>query len=99
MDKVDKGGSKGKTLIKIGDQLFSRFFWDLCLSQCGDVKDNDVVTEINEPSYIETREKVVPLKSTFQSTLLQNFKLDIIIFFGRVGFCKNSEFHYHMVFQ
>ena len=36
----------------------------------GDVKDGDVIKEVNEPSYIETREKVVPLRSTFQSTLL-----------------------------
>ena len=36
----------------------------------GDVKDSDEIKEISEPSYIETREKVVPLKSTFQSTLL-----------------------------
>ena len=36
----------------------------------GDVKDSDVVKEINEPSYIETYEKVVPLTRTFQSTLL-----------------------------
>ena len=36
----------------------------------GDVKDCDVVKEINEPSYIETYEKVVPLTRTFQSTLL-----------------------------
>ena len=36
----------------------------------GDVNDSDVVTEVNEPSYIETREKVLPLKRTFQSTLL-----------------------------
>ena len=33
----------------------------------GDVKDCDVVKEINEPSYIETYEKVVPLTCTFQS--------------------------------
>ena len=36
----------------------------------GDVKDDDVVKEVNEPSYIETYEKVVPLTCTFQSTLL-----------------------------
>ena len=36
----------------------------------GDVKDSDVVKEISEPSYIETREKVLPLRRTFQSTLL-----------------------------
>lgn len=36
----------------------------------GDVKDGDVVKEVNEPSYIETYEKVVPLTRTFQSTLL-----------------------------
>lgn len=30
----------------------------------------DVVKEVNEPSYIETHEKVVPLTRTFQSTLL-----------------------------
>ena len=36
----------------------------------GEVKDGDVVKEVREPSYIETREKVVPLMSTFQSTLL-----------------------------
>ena len=36
----------------------------------GDVKDGDVVKEVREPSYIETREKVLPLKRTFQSTLL-----------------------------
>ena len=36
----------------------------------GDVKDGDVVKEVNEPSYIETYEKVLPLRRTFQSTLL-----------------------------
>ena len=36
----------------------------------GNVKDDDVVKEVNEPSYIETYEKVAPLKRTFQSTLL-----------------------------
>ena len=36
----------------------------------GEVNDGDDVKEVNEPSYIETREKVLPLKRTFQSTLL-----------------------------
>jgi hypothetical protein len=36
----------------------------------GEVKESDVVKEVNEPSYIETYEKVVPLTRTFQSTLL-----------------------------
>ena len=36
---------------------------------CG-VGEGDVVKEVNEPSYIETYEKVAPLKRTFQSTLL-----------------------------
>ena len=36
----------------------------------GDVKEGDVVREVNEPSYIETHEKVLPLTRTFQSTLL-----------------------------
>ena len=36
----------------------------------GEVKDGDVVKEVNEPSYIETHEKVLPLRRTFQSTLL-----------------------------
>ena len=36
----------------------------------GDVKEGDVVKEVNEPSYIETYEKVVLLTCTFQSTLL-----------------------------
>ena len=36
----------------------------------GDVNEGDVVKEVNEPSYIETYEKVVPLTCTFQSTLL-----------------------------
>ena len=35
----------------------------------GEVKEGDVVREVNEPSYIETCEKVVPLTITFQSTL------------------------------
>ena len=35
----------------------------------GEVKDDDVVKEIRGPSYIETREKVIPLTRTFQSTL------------------------------
>ena len=35
----------------------------------GEVND-DVVKEVNEHSYIETYEKVVPLTRTFQSTLL-----------------------------
>ena len=36
----------------------------------GDVNDGDIVKEVNEPSYIETHEKVLPLTRTFQSTLL-----------------------------
>ena len=36
----------------------------------GEVSDGDVVIEVNESSYIETHEKVVPLTRTFQSTLL-----------------------------
>ena len=36
----------------------------------GDVNDSDVVREVNEPSYIETDTKVVPVMRTFQSTLL-----------------------------
>ena len=36
----------------------------------GDIKVGDVIKEVNEPSYIETYEKVVPLTRTFQSTLL-----------------------------
>jgi len=36
----------------------------------GEVKDDENVKEISEPSYIETHEKVVPLTRTFQSTLL-----------------------------
>ena len=36
----------------------------------GDVNGGDVVKEVNEPSYIETHEKVLPLTRTFQSTLL-----------------------------
>lgn len=36
----------------------------------GEVNDGDVVKDVNEPSYIETREKVLPLRRTFQSTLL-----------------------------
>ena len=36
----------------------------------GGVGEGDVVKEVNEPSYIETYEKVAPLKRTFQSTLL-----------------------------
>ena len=36
----------------------------------GELKNDDVVKEVSEPSYIETHEKVVTLKSTFQSTLL-----------------------------
>ena len=36
----------------------------------GEVKDDDVVDKVNEPSFIETYEKVVPLTRTFQSTLL-----------------------------
>ena len=35
----------------------------------GEVND-DVVNEVNEHSYIETHEKVLPLTRTFQSTLL-----------------------------
>jgi len=35
-----------------------------------EVKDKETVMEANEPSYIETHEKVVPLTRTFQSTLL-----------------------------
>ncbi|MBO6109268.1 MAG: hypothetical protein J6M91_08100 [Methanobrevibacter sp.] len=36
----------------------------------GDVNDSDVVREVNEPSFIETDTKVVPVTRTFQSTLL-----------------------------
>ena len=36
----------------------------------GDVNDSEVVTEVNELSYIETDTKVVPVMRTFQSTLL-----------------------------
>ena len=36
----------------------------------GEVSDGDVVKEVSEPSYIETHEKVLPLRRTFQSTLL-----------------------------
>ena len=36
----------------------------------GHVNEGDVIKEVNEPSYIETYEKVVPLICTFQSTLL-----------------------------
>ena len=36
----------------------------------GEVKEGDVVKEVNEPNHIETHEKVVPLTRTFQSTLL-----------------------------
>jgi hypothetical protein len=36
----------------------------------GEVNENDAVKEVDEPSYIETREKVLPLTRTFQSTLL-----------------------------
>ena len=36
----------------------------------GDVNDSDVVMEVNEPSFIETDTKVVPVTRTFQSTLL-----------------------------
>jgi hypothetical protein len=48
--------------------FFSIFFHSPLL--IGDVKYGDVVKEVREPSYIETHEKVVPLTSTFQSTLL-----------------------------
>ena len=40
------------------------------LLRIGDVKEEDVVKEVNEPNYIETHEKVLPLTRTFQSTLL-----------------------------
>ena len=36
----------------------------------GNVKEGDTVKEVSEPSYIETHEKVLPLRRTFQSTLL-----------------------------
>ena len=36
----------------------------------GDVNEGDFVKEVNEPSYIETDTKVVPVMRTFQSTLL-----------------------------
>ncbi len=36
----------------------------------GEIGNSDVVKEIKEPSYIETHEKVLPLRRTFQSTLL-----------------------------
>ena len=41
----------------------------------GDVKDGDVIKEVNEPSYIETHEKVLPLMHIFQSTLYKYFEL------------------------
>ena len=31
----------------------------------GDVNENDVVNEVNEPSYIETHEKVILLRHNF----------------------------------
>ena len=40
----------------------------------GEVND-DVVKEVNEPSYIETHEKVLPLMHIFQSTLYKYFEL------------------------
>ena len=39
-----------------------------------EVKD-DVVNEVNEHSYIETHEKVLPLMHIFQSTLYKYFEL------------------------
>lgn len=53
----------------------------------GDVNENDVIKEVDEPSYIETREKVVPLMSTFQSTLLWNFIICCYLIFW-----KNFQF-------
>ena len=41
----------------------------------GDVNDGDIVKEVNEPSYIETHEKVLPLMHIFQSTLYKYFEL------------------------
>ena len=40
----------------------------------GEVND-DVVNEVNEHSYIETHEKVLPLMHIFQSTLYKYFEL------------------------
>jgi len=36
---------------------------------------DDVVNEVNEHSYIETHEKVLPLMHIFQSTLYKYFEL------------------------
>ena len=41
----------------------------------GDVNENDVIKEVDEPSYIETHEKVLPLMHIFQSTLYKYFEL------------------------
>ena len=41
----------------------------------GEVNESDVVKEVNEPSYIETHEKVLPLMHIFQSTLYKYFEL------------------------
>ena len=41
----------------------------------GEVNKGDVVKEVNEPSYIETHEKVLPLMHIFQSTLYKYFEL------------------------
>ena len=41
----------------------------------GEVKEGDVVKEVNEPRYIETHEKVLPLMHIFQSTLYKYFEL------------------------
>ena len=40
----------------------------------GEIND-DVVNEVNEHSYIETHEKVLPLMHIFQSTLYKYFEL------------------------
>ena len=45
------------------------------LLRIGDVKEEDVVKEVNEPNYIETHEKVLPLMHIFQSTLYKYFEL------------------------
>ena len=41
----------------------------------GNVKEDDDVKEVREPSYIETHEKVLPLMHIFQSTLYKYFEL------------------------
>lgn len=55
----------------------------------GDVKESDVVYEVNEPSYIETYEKVLPLwKNT-------NWRENLCVIFLAICICNSLHGFYN----